>query len=209
MIGLVQAFNPLQRIINRGNNEISRRLSTLQGLSAKINGTNKLTVHDKTSLDDEVMGETSALIALKSKLDAETTVADARTDAQAIITNYRVYALVVPKVNLVKTADDQQVAEAKLAALAPKLQSRITAAKTAGKNVTSLQTGLDDLNKQIGLAQNISSNFESAIIALQPSDYNSDHTVLSRNRDILKTAQNDIRAAVSDATTIVDGLKNL
>ncbi|HEY5442758.1 MAG TPA: hypothetical protein VIJ68_04430 [Candidatus Saccharimonadales bacterium] len=199
----------LKLIINRGNNEITRRLATLKTLSSKISGATKLTADDKTSLSGEVNDETSGLTALQTKLDADTTVADARTDAQSIISGYRVYALIVPKVNLIKTADDQQVAEGKLAALAPKLQSRITAAQAAGKTVTSLQSGLTDLNKQTAAAQVISSKIEASVVGLQPSDFNSDHTILSGDRDQLKTAQNEIQAAVSDATTIVSGLKNL
>jgi hypothetical protein len=199
----------VQRIVNRGNDEISRRLTTLQSLSSKINSATKLTTSDQASLSNEVSGETTGLTALKTKLDADTTVADAKTDAQSIINDYRVYALIVPKVNLIKVADDQQVAEAKLSALLPKLQTRVSTAKTAGKNVTSMESGLTDMSTQLGNAQTISSGVEASVIGLQPSDYNTDHTVLSGNRDKLTTAQTDVKAVVSDATSIVSGLKNL
>ncbi len=199
----------IQRIIIRGNAEISRRLGTLQNLSAKVTGATKLTDSDKASLTAEVSNETNGLTALKTKLDADTTVADARTDAQAIISDYRVYVLVVPKINLIKAADDQQVAESKLSALVPKLQSRINSAKMAGKNVSSLQSGLNDMSTQLTNAQPISSGVETSVIGLQPSDFNTDHAVLSGYRDKLKTAQTDVKAAVSDATSIVNALKNL
>lgn len=199
----------LQLIINRGNNEISRRLGTLNKLSAKITGMTKLTDADKTTLTGEITDEINGLTALKTKLDGDTTVADARADAQSIINDYRVYALVMPKVFLVKTADDQQVAEARLTALAVKLQARIDAAKSAGKSVTALTNALANMNSQINAAQAISSSIESSVVNLQPSDYNSNHRVLSGDRDQLKTAQSDIKQAVSSATSIVAGLKNL
>jgi hypothetical protein len=199
----------LQLIINRGNSEITRRLNTLNKLSAKINGAAKLTASDKASLNDEVNSETSSLTSLKAKLDADTTVSDARADAQSIVSDYRVYALVVPKVNLVRTADDQQVAEGKLSNLAAKLQTRISAAQTAGKKVTSLQSDLSAMNAKVSAAQAISSSVESAVINLQPSDYNSDHNVLSGYRNQLRTAQSDIQAALSSASTIINGLKTL
>jgi hypothetical protein len=63
----------LQRIINRGNNEISRRLTTLQGLTNKISSSTKLTADDQASLTDEVNTEISDLTSLKTKLDADTT----------------------------------------------------------------------------------------------------------------------------------------
>lgn len=199
----------IQLIINRGNNEIARRLASLNTLSGKINGAAKLSADDKASLSGEVSGEISNLTNLKTKLDADTTLSDAKTDAQSIISDYRVYALVVPKVNLVKTADDQQVAEARLTALAAKLQTRITAAKSAGKNVTALQNGLTTMNGQISAAQAISSKIQSDVIGLQPSDYNSNHSVLSGDRNQLKTAQSDIQNAVGSASTIISSLKTL
>lgn len=199
----------IQLIINRGNSEITRRLSTLNALTAKVSGATKLTADDKASLSGEISTEVDGLNSLKTKLDADTTLSDAKTDAQSIITGYRVYALIVPKVNLIKTADDQQVAEGKLSDLAGKLQTRIDSAKAAGKNVTSLQGELDSLNSKVSAAQAISSSIESSVINLQPSDYNSDHNVLSGDRNQLKTAQTDIQAALSSAKTIVTNIKNL
>lgn len=196
-------------VINRGNSEIGRRLSTLNTLSGKVSSATKLSSADQASLSSEISTEVNGLDSLKTKLDADTTLSDARTDAQTIISGYRVYALIVPKVNLVKTADDQQVAEGKLSALATKLQARITTAQTAGKNVTSLQSDLTSLNSKVSAAQAISSNIESTVVNLQPSDYNSNHSVLSGDRNQLKTAQSDIQGALSTATTIITNLKNL
>jgi hypothetical protein len=199
----------VQRIINRGNSEISRRLATLNSLAGKINTAPKLSATDKATLSDEVTSETTGLNSLKTKLDADTTVADAKSDAQSIINDYRVYALVMPKANLVRTADDQQVAEDRLSALAAKLQPRISAAQTAGKNVTSLQSDLTAMNAKIAAAQAISPVVEAAVINLQPSDYNTNHSVLNGDRNQLKTAQNDLQAATQASATIVNGLKNL
>jgi len=196
-------------IINRGNSEIARRLATLNTLSAKVSSATKLSASDQASLSGEVTTEVDGLNSLKTKLDADTTVSDAKADAQSIINDYRVYALIVPKINLVSTADAQQVAEGKLSALAIKLQTRISADQTAGKNVASLQNELASLNSKVSAAQAISSTIESSVIALQPSDYNSNHSVLNGDRNQLKTAQTDIQDAVSTATTIITNLKSL
>jgi hypothetical protein len=198
----------LKLIISRGDNEINRRLKTLNTLSTKINSAAKLSSSDKSLLAGEVNDEISALTSLKTKLDADTDLATAKTDAQSIIEGYRVYALIVPKVQLVKTADDQQVAEGKLTDLAAKLQTRITTAQGAGKNVADLQAKLSDLNSKVSAAQAISSGVESGVINLQPTDYNGNHSVLSGDRDKLKTAQSDIQAAIADAKSIISGLKS-
>ncbi len=199
----------LQNIISRGNQEIARRLASLDKLTAKINATAKLSATDKTALTDEVNTTASALTTLKTKLDAETTVAAAGQDASTIVSDYRIYALVLPKVYLVKTADDEQVTDTQLAALATKLQARLTTAQQAGKSVTSLQATLANMTTQTSAAQAIASSIEAKVSSLQPSDYNTDHTLLSGDAAQLKTAHADNVAAYQDAKTIIAGIKAL
>ncbi len=199
----------LQTIISKGDQEITRRLTTLNTLMGKINAATRLTASDKAALSNEVNTTISGLTSLKTTLDAETTLTAARTDVQSIYTEYRVYALVAPKIGLIKVADDQQVVESKLAALAQKLQARITVLQQAGKDVSSLQASLNDMTGKTTAAQAISSQIQSKVINLQPTDYNSDHALLSGDRDQLKTAHDDNQAAYSDAKTIVASLKTM
>lgn len=199
----------LQNIISKGDQEIERRLTTLNTLTSKINAATKLTASDKTTLSNEVSTTISGLTSLKTQLDASTTVTVAVGNAQDIYTEYRVYALVAPKIDLIKVADDQQAVEAKLTALAQKLQTRIAAEQQAGKNVTTLQSELTDMNAKIAASQAISLNIESTVINLEPSDYNSNHAVLSGDNTQLKTAHNDNAAADTDAKNIVAALKSL
>jgi hypothetical protein len=199
----------LQAIITKGDQEITRRLTTLGTLSTKINAATKLSASDKATLTSEVSTTTSGLTTLKATLDADTTVSAAHTDAESIYTEYRVYALVVPKVALVKVADDQQVVQGKLSDLSVKLQARITADQQAGKDVTSLQNALNDMKAKTTAAAAISSSIETSVINLQPTDYNSNHELLSGDNTQLKTAHSDDMTATADAKTIVTGLKAL
>ena len=199
----------MQTIISKGDQEISRRLTSLTTLTNTINAATKLTASDKASLTSEVGSTISGLTALKSKLDAESTLAGARTDAQQIFDDYRVYALVLPKVHLVKVADDIQASDMKLTAIAQKLQSRITADQQTGKDVSALQAKLTDLTNQVSAAQSIANKIETGVINLQPTDYNSNHQVLSGDNAQLKTARQDNQAAFTDAKSIVASLKSL
>lgn len=199
----------VQQIITRGNTEITRRLTTLGTLSASVNAATKLTPTDKTNLLSEINSEISGLTSLKTQLDATTDITSARASAQSIFSDYRVYALVVPKVALVKAADSQQTTETKLTDLATKLQTRLSAAQSSGKNVATLQSELSDMTSKTNAAQSVSSNIETTVAELQPSDYNSDHSILSGDRDQLKAAQANITAAITDAKNIISGLKAL
>jgi hypothetical protein len=186
-------------IITRGDTEISRRLTSLSGLSTKISAATKLNASDKATLSDEVSTEVSGLTNLKTKLDADTDITTARTDAQSVITDYRVYALITPKIALIKTADDQQVAETKLSDLVTKLQGKATTSAT--------QSQLADMASKVQAAQTISANIESTVVGLQPTDYNSNHAVLDGDRNQLVTAQTDIKAAAADAKSIIASIK--
>lgn len=199
----------LQTIISKGDQEITRRLSTLNTLTSKINAATKLTSSDKATLSGEVSSTITGLTSLKAKLDAETTVAAARTDVQDIYSEYRVYALVAPKVTLIKVADDQQVVEGKLVTLAQKLQARIAAAQQKGQDVSALSNELNDMTSKTSAAQTISSGIENSVISLQPNDYNSNHALLSGDSTQLKTAHSDNQTAYSDAKSIVAALKTM
>ncbi len=199
----------LQRIISRGDGEINRRLATLANLNGIINTSTHLTSADKVSLQTEVNSTISNLTTLKSKLDAETTIANARNDTKSIATEYRVFALVMPKIHLIKVADDIQSTDSQLETLSSKLQTRITSAQSSGKDVSTLQKELPDLNAKIAAAQNIAGNAEAKVIMLEPTDYNTDHHVLNDYSTQLKTAKGDNLAAYADAKTMTSQLKSL
>lgn len=199
----------LQNIISKGNQEITRRLATLNTLSAKITAATKLTASDQTTLANEVSTTASGLNTLKTQLDDESTLAGATTDAANVVTEYRVYALVAPKITLIKVADDQQAAEARLSSLSEALQARISADQKTGKDVTTLQSELTDMTKQLSASQQLSSSIETKVISLQPTDYNSDHTILGGDNTQLKTAHDDNVTAYTDAKNIISGLKTL
>jgi hypothetical protein len=197
----------VQNIITKGNLEIERRLTTLTTLTSKIDASTHLSVSDKTTLTDEVGTTISGLTTLKTTLDADTTITSAHTNAESIYTEYRVYALVAPKVSIVKVADDQQVVQSKLTTLAGKLQTRIEAEPQSNSNVATLNSKILDMNNQVTAAGKISTTIESSVINLQPTDYNSNHDVLSGDAAQLKIAHTDDQNAYSDATSIVSILK--
>jgi hypothetical protein len=64
------------------------------------------------------------------------------------------------------------------------------------------------MTSKIAAAQAISSAMEANVINLQPSDYNSNHSLLSGDAATLKTAAADNQAAITDAKTIIASLKS-
>jgi len=199
----------LNNIISLGTQEINRRLTNLGNLTNIINSATKLSPSDQATLSQEVSTTVSGLNTLKSQLADDTTICAAHSDVLSIYSEYRVYALVNPKVRLIKAADDQQVTENNLLTLSTKLQSRISKDQQANKNVASLQTDLNNMTQETNGALSTSSSVESNVINLEPSDYNSNHSVLEGYRSQLQTAQKDIQSAVANAKAIISGLQSI
>src|SRR5439155_10089617 len=89
----------------RGDFEIDRRLRTLADLTRRVHDATHLTAADRDALTTQLAAETSGLTALKAKIDADTDLATLRADLRDIVTQYRVYLLMDPKVHLVIGAD--------------------------------------------------------------------------------------------------------
>lgn len=193
----------------KGSAEIDRRLSNLAAAQVKLTASTKLAPSDEATLTAQITAETAGLTALKAKLVAETTLAAARADVASIVTDYRVYVLMLPKVRLVSAADRFNVAETQLQDVYIKLKTKVDAAHTAGKDTTAAQSALDDLASKYADAASRTKNLVPALLALQPTDYNANHAALLDSRATLATAQADIKAARSDATSVVSALKAL
>src|SRR2546428_166016 len=83
-----------------GDVEIDRRLGTLTTLDGLVRDARHLTDADRQELLGEISADRSGLTALKAKIDADTDLTTLRNDLRTIVTGYRVYVLLEPKVRL-------------------------------------------------------------------------------------------------------------
>lgn len=206
---LSQCGTLCQAIKTAGAQEITNRINSLNKVEPKISTFKNVSASDQAYLTSEVNGEISGLTALKTKLAGDQTLSSALSDAESIYTDYRVYAIVLPKIKIVRITADQQATEAQLSTSATSLQAKITADSKKGDDVTTLQDDLNDMTAQINSAEQISSPMQQKVLPLLPSDYNSNHNVLSGDFSQLKTAQSDLQNARKDAKNIEAGLKSL
>lgn len=201
-----------QRLTNlktRGAAEIDRRIASLEAALAKLTASTHLPDADQATLTQQVNDELASLKALKADLADDTDLTDARTHVQSVVTDYRVYALMLPKARMVASADRFVVAQDKLAQLAAKLQTKVDAAKTAGHDTTAMQAKLDDMTAQIAASKTAAAGMVTKLLVLKPTDYNANHTVLVDYRASLKTAHDDLKTARDDAKSVIDALHAL
>lgn len=199
----------IARLKTLADNEINRRIVTLNSLTKVVAGATHLKDSDRASLTAQLNAELTNLPTLKTKIDGDTDLAMLRTDILSIRAEFRVYVLMVPKVHLIRVADRLLDANTKLTTYADKLQTHIDSAKTAGKDVRSLETTMTDMRSQITTAQSDATSVVSTLLNLTPDQYNASPTIVSNLKSTLKAGRDASAKALQDGNSIRKGLKDL
>jgi hypothetical protein len=150
---------------------------------------------------------------LEAKINADTDPAVLKTDIESITKSYRIYALVIPQGAVLASADRLLMLADSLTALNAKLQTRITAAQTAGKNVSALQTLSADMVAKIADARVQAQAAITLTSSLTPD--NGDQAKFEANKKALQDArtklhagEKDLKDARKDAGDITKGIKS-
>jgi flagellar biosynthesis/type III secretory pathway chaperone len=202
----------LATIISRADEEIQRRITNLTSLSTRIGQMKNVSASEKTSLQGSISSQISSLTSLKATIDAETVLANLKTDVQSITKSYRTYMLVLPQGRIAAASDRIQTIVADMQALEPKLQARITAAQTAGKSVSGSQSAYTDMVAKVSDASTQSSAALSETANLTPDQGNttieaSNNAAIKDAAAKIKTATQDLIAARADIATILKAVK--
>ena len=184
-----------------GNCEIERRFTTLTALSSKVTSSTTLTASDAAALTAEIGATRTGLTDLKATIDAETAVPALKAEIARIATDFRVYLLVGPQVNLVSGADRVVASQSMFTKVDTNLAARIAAAKAAGKDTTAAQSDLDAMNAAVTKAVGIATPLPATLLPLTPAQYNAGTAgpVLNSARAALVQARDLLKSAVQDA----------
>ncbi len=186
----------MKRMMERADKEIDNRIAGLNKLSTRIQGMKKVTDAAKTNLKATIDDQIATLIALKTKIAADTDAETMKTDLQSITKAYRIYALIMPQIAIMAAADRANTIADAMTTLSKKLSDRIAAAGAAGNNITALQTTLSDMNTKIADATTQAQSAVQQVSALKAD--NGDQTIFDANKEALKSAHEKIKTAMKD-----------
>jgi chromosome segregation ATPase len=192
----------------KSDKEITRRITSLNNLLTRFNDLKKLPTDDKSKFAAQIQDYISQLTTLKDKIDADTDLQTLRTDAKSIFTTFRVYAVFMPKLAELSALNRMGLSADSLTDIAGKLQTKVAELQGQGKDVTSLQSLLTDMNSQITDAKTVYQAVEAEITPLAPDGYPANITTLKDGRSKIKTGAADLRAAWNDAVQIRQALKS-
>jgi hypothetical protein len=157
---------------------------------------------DKSALLATESSDASGLTALDATIQADTTFAQAKTDCEKIVNEYRVFVVFEPQVHLVIAADQIGAASTKIASLASQLQQKL------GSNTNPVvQAALADLQKQVGAAQTSVTGLSATVLAQTPSGYPGNKSTFSSALASIKSAKSDLEQARADIETIKNAIK--
>lgn len=204
----------LAKVIARSDKAINDRVTSLNNLNTRIQALKNVSATEKATISTEIQTNVSGLTSLKAKIDADTDLTTAVNDEKTITSAYRVYELVIPRGYIEASVDRITEIATAMTSVGTKLQTRVTTAQTAGKDVTALQAALSDYSAKISDATTQANAAKTAVASLVPDQ--GDKTVLAANNTALKTARADIKtattdlqAARADAQTVSKGLRAL
>jgi hypothetical protein len=204
-IQLPDASASLSTLKQKGDDESERRLAVLNALITLLSSSSNISIQARNDLSNEVGNEVTNLVILRGQLREDTDASSAAEKVAQLDGEYTAFALLGPKVRLVKTADNQLVAVKSLEALQKKLVTRIEGAPASSK--AALTAKLDDLKTHTAVVRMTATDTLAAVLPLQPTTLADDHSRLSDYRTELKNAQDDLQTAASLAASLVSSLK--
>ncbi len=192
------------------NARIDVRLATLSALKIAVAGATNVTSAHRSTLTALLASDVSGLTALRTKADAETTVAAVRADGRTMVVDYRIYMLVVPKVRFTIAGDTEAAVITRLTSVHDTLSQVATKLAGQGKNTGPEQAEIADMASKLDAATTALNGTIDALLAVTPSpDPSAMRAAVSPVRDAVHTARNDIKTAIADARTARAGLKAL
>ena len=184
------AADRLTKAKDLGAKLIADRKASLQQFNS--NTFAKLTDAQKAAVTKQADTTITALDALNTKIQAETTIDAVKADIKTIYDTYHVYAVFLPQLRMSVMLTEADNILAKLDAYPDRMQKRIDADTAAGKDVTASTAALADFTAQITAA-------EKALAAAKIDLAKVDVTKVDVSNAALKSARTnmtDFKAAI-------------
>jgi hypothetical protein len=200
------AHSTLGVIQQAGATATANRIRDLNTGIAKVNATSTLSAADKSTVLGTLTADLSGMQGLQSKIAADTVAATAWTDYQSIFTGYRVYVVGLQQGFIAAAADGlTDTAIPKLQSAATKISALLAA--DPSKSTPDIQAKLADMQAKTADAVNKTTGLAAAALAVTPSAYNANHSVLVDDRTAALAALADSKAAAHEGRAIVAALK--
>lgn len=207
--------NVIAKVQARANQEITRRLTSLNNLSTRVGQMKNLSASEQAALTTNIQAQITAMNTLQTQIAADISaknITQLRADVKSITVSYRIFMLIIPQGYIEAASDRVMTIVGIMNDLGTKFQARITAAQTAGANVTAVTATFADFNAKVSDANTQAQAAATEVASLTPDNgvqaqMQANTAALKDARAKIKVAQQDLTAARQDAVTIIADLK--
>lgn len=200
-------------VIAFGDQRIDERTAALTKLNDRVNlqiAAGHITTSQVSAIQADVTSNKNGLTTLKGKLDAETDAAAARQDVRNIYSQFRIFAVVLPRDYHEVVLDSMTNVQAKLAGLEPKLQQAIASAPAGEQQ--QLNTLYSDYTAKVAAASTQITNANSLVSYFTPENFNSHRATYFTNwltfRSDILAGRADLRQGANDLHQMATILKS-
>lgn len=179
---------------------IKERINSLNANLKVIAADKSLTAEQKASLSTVITTNITGLTALRSSIASSTNATTTKNLTSSIITNFRIYGVVIPQIRIEKRIYDLQNHSVKLSDTFLKVQAKIDEYKGKGKDVTVWQKSLDDAKVLVANDMNILANLFGKVSVLKPSDYG------TTSKSVFESTNTSLKTVLKDFNTIKKNL---
>lgn len=199
----------MENLRQRATTEVTRRVTFLTELSAKIDALKKLSTAQKGDLKSQIQAQIDSLNALQAKINADTDLTTLREDVKSIVNGYYVFAFFRVKISLLVATNRMSTTTDMLNTVYTKLQTRISEEQAKGTDVTALNTLLSDMLTKINSAKTQYEAAQVELNSLTAQGFPGNKSSLTGAREKIKLGEKDLRAAYQDAVKIRQGLGDI
>ncbi len=157
----------------------------------------------KSTLASYLGADIAPLQQLNTKIQGDTSIAQARQDFSTIFSGYRVYLLVLPAARIAGDADRIS------ATVVPKLTSDSSKAQAHenASNQAQLAPLIADLNTQIAAATNSTNGLAGTVLGYTAAEWDANNALLSTAKSDDQSAQAAVKKGRQDVVQIVQILR--
>ena len=187
----------------RCTEQITRRLTDLDRLAARVaERADVLTDAHEVAIAMIITDASAGLLVLQGEIDATTTLDALKPLCSRIVTDFRIYALRIPQVNIVLAADAIGAKQAMFATLRDELVAAI-AVGTTPDNESRLAALLAEFDAHVLAMVAAADGVADPALATTVADYNTNPKVLKPFVAAMRTARGEAKGAAKSARSIL------
>ncbi len=199
------------KIKSKADMLLDNRIDGLNKLKERVSQMKNLSDADQTSITTIVNNVINDLTSLRTSIDNATSTEATKALRESITKKYRVYALVMPQINIIAAADRMTTSVSMMNIVAAKIETRINLATTSelsSANISLASKTLVDLKSKLAKAQAEAQEAVTLVSSLNADDgdkavADSNQKALKDARAKIKSAQSNLVGAKKDAESIV------